>query len=60
MNSFWLLLFIVDEIYLQKDAQYQGGKVVGIDSERNLFKSVMTFMINSLKQSHFSLKQYPR
>ena len=60
MNSFWLLLFIVDEIYLQKDAQYQDGKVVGIDSERNLFKSVMTFMINSLKQSHFSLKQYPR
>ena len=45
------IVLLLDEIYLQKDAQYQGGKLVGVDSEGNLFKGVMTFMINSLKQS---------
>ena len=42
---------MLDEIYLQKDVQYLGGKLVGVDSEGNLFKGVMTFMINSFKQS---------
>ena len=33
---------LLDEIYLQKDVQYQGGKLVVVDSEGNLFKGVMT------------------
>ena len=43
------------------DVQYQGGKLVNVDSEGNLFKGFTIFMIKSLKQStHLSLKQYPR
>ena len=45
------VVLLLDEIYLPKDVQYQGGKLVGVDSEGNLFKVVVTFMINSLKQS---------
>ena len=49
---------LLDQIYLQKDVQYQGGKLDGVDPEGNLFKGVMVW--SSLKQSHLSLKQYPR
>ena len=42
-------VLLLDEIYLQKDVQYQGSKLVGVDSEGNLFKGVMKFIINSLK-----------
>ena len=45
------VVLLVDEIYFQKDAWYQGGKLVAVESEGNLVKGVMTFMINSLKQS---------
>ena len=51
---------LLDEIYLQKDVQYQGGKLDGVDPEGNLFKGVMVMVWSSLKQSHLSLKQYPR
>ena len=37
----------VDEVYLQKDSQYQDGKLVGADNEGKLYKGVMTFMINN-------------
>ena len=36
------VVLLLDEIYLKKDVQYQGGKLVGVDSEGNLFKGVMT------------------
>ena len=49
---------LLDQIYLQKDVQCQGGKLDGVDPEGNLFKGVMVW--SSLKQSHLSLKQYPR
>ena len=39
------------EIYLQKDAQYSGGTVIGTDADGKMFKGVMTFMINSIKGS---------
>ena len=43
------------------DVQYQGGKLVNVDSEGNLFKGFMTFMINSLKQSTpFVIKAIPK
>ena len=32
---------LLDQIYLQKDVQYQGGKLDGVDPEGNLFKGVM-------------------
>ena len=55
-----MFILFLDKMHLQKDTQYQIGKVVGVDSEGGLFKSAMTFMKKSLKQSHFLLKQYPR
>lgn len=43
---------MLDKKYLPKDARYEGGKLVGVDREMNLFKRVMTtFMINKLKNS---------
>ena len=39
-----LMRFIFEKI------QYQDGQLVGADNEVNLFKGVMTFMINSLKK----------
>ena len=54
------VVLLLEEIYLQKDVQYQGGKLVGVDSEGNLFKGVMTFMMSSLKQSiPFVIKAIP-
>ena len=54
------VVLLLDEIYLKKDVQYQGGKLVGVDSEGNLFKGVMTFMMSSLKQSiPFVIKAIP-
>ena len=54
------VVLLLDEIYLQKDGQYQGGQLVGVDSKGNLFKGVMTFMIHSLKQSiPFVIKTIP-
>ena len=35
----------------KKDSQFHDGKLVGTDKEGNLYKGVMTFMINSLKKS---------
>ena len=53
-------IVLLDEIYLQKDMEYQGGKLVGIYSEGNLFKGVIIFMINILKQSiPFVIKAIP-
>ena len=45
------VVLLLDEVYLQKDSQYQDGELVGADNEGNLYKGVMTFMINSLKKS---------
>ena len=41
------VVLLLDEVYLQTDSQYQDGKLVDADNEGNLYKSVMTFMINS-------------
>ena len=42
------VILSLDEIFLQKDAQYSGGRTIGADADGNLFKGVMTFMINSV------------
>ena len=44
-------IMIVDEMYLQKAAQYQGGEYVGVDEEGNLYKGIVAFMITGLKES---------
>ena len=49
-----------EEIYLQQDTQYQGSKPSGIGEEENMFKGVMTFIINSLKSCiHFIVESVP-
>ena len=54
------VVLLLDEVYLQTDSQYQDGKLVDADNEGNLYKSVMTFMINSLKKSiPFVIKAIP-
>ena len=47
------VVLLLDEAYLQKDSQYQDGKLVVADNEGKLYKGVMTFMINNLKKSIF-------
>ena len=45
------IILLLDEKYLPKEAHYQSGKLVGVDKEMNLFKGVMSFMINRFKKS---------
>lgn len=45
------IVLLIDKIYLQKCVQYQGSKLVGVDGEGNFFKGVITYFINSLKDS---------
>ena len=42
---------MVDEMYLQKRAQFAGGEYVGVDLEENLYNGIVVFMINGLKTS---------
>jgi hypothetical protein len=44
-------ILMVDEMYLQKAAQYQGGEYVGADDEGNLYKGIVAFMVVGLKES---------
>ena len=39
---------MIDEIYLQKSAQYQSGEYVVVDKEGNLYKGVVAFVIVGL------------
>ena len=45
------IVLMVDEMYLQKATQYQGGVYVGADESGNLYKGVVAFMISGLKYS---------
>ena len=45
------VVLLLDEMYLQKDAQYQDGKVIGVDDDGIFYKGIFTFMIVSLKKS---------
>ena len=42
---------MIDEMYLQKSAQYQAGEYVGVDEEGNLYKEIAAFMVVGFKQS---------
>ena len=45
------LVMNVDEMYLQKSTQYQGGEYVGADQEGNLYKGIVAFLVLGLKES---------
>ena len=42
---------MVDEMYLQKATQYQGGEYVDADEGGNLYKGIVAFMMVGLKES---------
>ena len=44
-------ILMIDEMYLQKSAQYQLGEYVGVDEEGNLYKGTVTFMVVGFKLS---------
>ena len=44
-------IHMVDKMYLKKCTQFAGGEYIGADSEGNLFKGIVVFMINGLKTS---------
>ena len=45
------LILMVDEMYLDKAAQYQTGEYVGAGEEGNLYKGIVAFMVVELKES---------
>ena len=44
-------ILMLDEMYLQKCSEYSGGKYLGLGEKCNFFKSILVFMIASLKKS---------
>lgn len=44
-------VLLVDEMYLEKAAQYHSGQFIGQDEDGNLYKGIVVFMIVSLKNS---------
>ena len=40
---------MIDEMYMQKSAQYQSGEYEGVNKERNLYKGIVTFMVVGFK-----------
>ena len=45
------LILMVDEMFLQKYAQYQGGEYIGVNKDGKLYKGIVAFMVVGLKQS---------
>ena len=45
------IIVIIDEMYLQKCIQYTGGEYLGSDEEGKLYKGIVVFTIQGLKQS---------
>ena len=44
-------ILMINEVYLQKSAQYQSGKYVGVDEEGNLYKGIVAFMVVGFRLS---------
>ena len=44
-------ILMIDEMHLQKSAQYQSGKYVGVDKDGNLYKGIVAFMKVGFKLS---------
>ncbi len=45
------IILLFDEMYIQKDNQYQAGKMIGANESGELYNGVVSFMIVGLKQS---------
>lgn len=45
------VVMMVDEVYLKKCAQYSGGDFIGSDENGKLYKGVVVFMVQGLKNS---------
>ena len=41
-------ILMIDEMYLQKSAQYQSGKYEGVQKDKNLYKGIAAFMFLDL------------
>ena len=54
------VILLLDEMYLQKQAQYHSGKYFGEDENGNLYKGILVFMIVGLKENTpFVVKAVP-
>ena len=54
------IVLLLDEMYLQKEVQYQEGKLIGSDKDGVMFKGIMTFMVVGLKNNvPFVIKAAP-
>ena len=54
------VVLMFDEIYLQKREEYAGGELVGADTDGNLYKGIMCFMIVGLQENvPFVVKAIP-
>ena len=54
------IVLLTDEMYLQKELQFQQGKLIGCDENGNLFKGIMTFMIVGVRRNvPFVVKAVP-
>ena len=54
------IVLSTDEMYLQKELQYQQGKLIGCDENGNLLKEIMTFMIVGVRKNvPFVVKAVP-
>ena len=45
------VILLLDEMYLQQEVQYDGRDLTGCDSDLKMYKSILCFMVVSLKQS---------
>ena len=45
------IVLLTDEMYLQKELQFQQGKLIGCDDNGNLFIAIVTFMIMGVRKS---------
>ena len=45
------IVLLTDEMYLQKELQFQQGKLIGCDENGNLFRGIMTFMIVGVRKN---------
>ena len=54
------IVLLTDEMYLQKELQFQQGKLIGCDGNGDLFKGIMTFMIVGVRKNvPFVVKAVP-
>ena len=45
------IVLLTNEMYLQKEVQFQQGKLIGCDDNDDLFEGIMTFMITGIRKN---------